>query len=151
MKLRSAAFTLARGVSLAIMITACSGSKEMPAETAPSEGKDVPVETMFEDNQPTVTRQPSMSERLVPECITDRVATKFPKSSEGAAFRAIVNLVIGPDGLAQDICYRRVEGPLDMEEKAMGDRLSWKFDKKFAGQKREKLIIYRTRPGGKGN
>jgi hypothetical protein len=125
--------------------TGCSGSTERPAEAAPTEEKQPSLESLFEDAPPEVSDEPSMSQRLLPECVTDRSATKFPRSSEGADFRAIINMVIDRDGRAKELCYRRVEGPLAVEEKAMSDRDDWKFDKKFAGQKREKLIVYRKK------
>jgi hypothetical protein len=126
-----------------ILAAGCSGSTERPAESAPNEEKEQSIESLFEDPPPEVSDEPTMSERLLPQCATDKSATKFPRSSEGAAFRAIINMVIDSNGRAKDLCYRRVEGPLDVEEKAMSDRNDWKFDKKFAGQKREKLIVYR--------
>lgn len=67
----------------------------------------------------------------------------FPASSEGADYRAILLLTIGEDGSAQEICFRRAEGPLRYEEKALADRAQWKYSSEHAGQKREKVVTFR--------
>lgn len=69
----------------------------------------------------------------------------FPKDTEGAEYRAIVQITIGPAGEALNPCFRAVEGPFALEEKALAERSRWKFDPAFAGQKRDRTITYRLR------
>lgn len=69
----------------------------------------------------------------------------FPASSGDADYRAIVQITIGPKGEAQNPCFRAVEGPLALEEKALAERASWTFDPAFVGQKRDRTVTYRLR------
>lgn len=69
----------------------------------------------------------------------------FSPSSDDADYRAIVQITIGPNGEALDPCFRAVEGPLSLEDKALAERSKWKFDPAFAGQKRDRTITYRLR------
>lgn len=69
----------------------------------------------------------------------------FPASTDDADYRAIVQITIGSTGEALDPCFRAVEGPLELEEKALAERSRWKFDPAFAGQKRDRTITYRLR------
>lgn len=84
--------------------------------------------------------------RKLPSCNSDKAAPEFPEESEGAAFRALILLTIGPDGSALDPCYLRAEGPPKYEKKALSLRKTWKYDAAYAGQKREKLITWRVTP-----
>lgn len=131
--------------ALACVLGGCAGGggnaakPEAPAEEEPS------IESLFQDPEPQLSKEPKASERLLPMCKTDESPPRFPRSSNGASFRAIVSFVIAKDGSASELCYQRVEGPLDIEEKAMSDRQSWSYEKEFAGQPREKLVTYRPR------
>lgn len=69
----------------------------------------------------------------------------LPASTADADYRAIVQVTIGTKGEAVNPCFRAVEGPLALEEKALSERSSWKFDPAFAGQKRDRTVTYRLR------
>lgn len=81
---------------------------------------------------------------LLPAC---EVASPppFPAGSDGAEFRAIVLLTVSVDGSGEDLCYLRLETQGDLEGTAMADRADWRFNPAHAGQKRERLVVYRLR------
>jgi hypothetical protein len=79
---------------------------------------------------------------LLPSC-GDPNPPQFPPASEGAEFRAIVLLTVAEDGSGEGHCYLRFESRGDWEGTAMADRADWRFDPAHAGQKRERLVVYR--------
>jgi hypothetical protein len=85
---------------------------------------------------------------VLPRCVEDPglPPPAFPKQTDGADYRAIVQVTIGDKGEAVDPCIRRSEGPSDLEEKALKDRHEWKWDPKFAGQKRDHIVSFRLGP-----
>lgn len=84
--------------------------------------------------------------RLHPSCALEGEPPAFPPNSDGVAFRAWVRFTISASGRAEGLCYARVEGLHEFEEKAMADRGQWDFDKKYAGEPRERLVTYRKTP-----
>lgn len=133
------------GCVFACILSGCASNAGTPAESSPTPKEEPSIESLFEDPAPELSKEPKASERLLPFCKTEKSPPRFPRSSNGASFRAIVSLVIAQDGSATELCYLRVEGPTDIEEKTMSDRDSWSYDKQFAGQPREKLVTYRPR------
>ena len=87
--------------------------------------------------------------KAFPRCVDKNgeplAAVSFSPSTNDADYRAIVQITIGPNGEALHPCFRAVEGPLSLEEKALAERSKWKFDPAFAGQKRDRTVTYRLR------
>jgi hypothetical protein len=90
-------------------------------------------------------KEPSTVGELLPAC-PPAEPPAFPPDSEGAAFRAWVALKVVKDGKATDLCYQRVEVRGGTEEKAMADRHDWTFPLEHAGQRRERIVVYRLTP-----
>ena len=102
-----------------------------------------------QDPAPETSAPPRVvSGPVLPRCPEDPALPPpaFPQQTEGADYRAIVQVTVGDDGTALSPCVRRAEGPPDLEEKALKDRHEWKWDPKFAGQKRDHIVSFRLAP-----
>lgn len=93
-------------------------------------------------NQASPQAATSTQGALLPSC-GDPEPPHFPAESAGAEFRAIVLVTVSKGGGGEDLCYLRYESRGDFEQTALADRADWRFDPAHAGQKRERLVVYR--------
>ncbi|HSC89868.1 MAG TPA: hypothetical protein VLC09_21480 [Polyangiaceae bacterium] len=138
--------------TVCLLSTACGSAQPEPnsASSESSEGAGQPSEGASSSSSSSASASPSgpsPGERLLPPCAADgKEPPAFPHATEGADYRAIVLVTIGDDGRASHLCFRRVEGPLALEQKALADRGEWRFPVDQAGQKRERTVTFRLRP-----
>lgn len=102
----------------------------------------------YDASSDVAAREPEASERLFPPCHEGGAPPEFPSKTEGAAYRAIVHFRISAAGKPEQPCFARVEGPLDLERKALADREQWTFPVEQAGQRRERIVFYKLLPPG---